>query len=223
MPGIPFLSVPDKPITASTQELLPVADIVDGVVIYRNGGASLIMESTSLNFGLLSEREQQAVIASYAGLLNSFKFPVQIMIRSQKKDISKYMSFLNEAHDKIKIEKLKLVMEDYQQFIIDAIKKKNVLSKNFYIVIPFTPFELGISKSIKASIRPNSTKSTLPFPKSYVVRKAKTALFPKRDHLIRQAGRLQLKLKPLNDEELIKLFYAYYNPELPIKERDIFE
>ena len=84
MPGIPFLSVPDRAIEASTQELLPVADIVDGVVIYRNGGASLIMESTSLNFGLLSEREQQAVIASYAGLLNSFKFPVQIMVRSQK-------------------------------------------------------------------------------------------------------------------------------------------
>lgn len=223
MPGIPFISTPDKAITASTQELLPVADIVDGIVIYRNGGASQIMQSTSLNFGLLSEREQQAVIASYAGLLNSFKFPVQIMVRSQKKDISKYMKFLDEAHDKIKIEKLKGVMEDYQRFVLEAIRKKNVLSKRFYIVIPFTPYELGISKSIKASIRPDTTKSTLPFPKSYVVRKAKTALIPKRDHLIRQANRLQLKLKPLKNEELIKLFYDYFNPEPPVKEKDIFQ
>lgn len=223
MPGIPYLSVPDKPIVASTQELLPVADIVDGVVVYRTGGASLIMESTSLNFGLLSEREQQAVIASYAGLLNSFKFPVQIMVRSQKKDISKYMAFLDGARDKIKIEKLRSVMEDYQQFVIDAVKKKNVLSKNFYLVIPFTPFELGIGKSIRASIRPDTTKTTLPFPKSYVIRKAKTALYPKRDHLVRQANRLQLKLRPLNDEELIKLFFDYYNPEPPVKERDIFK
>ena len=94
--NIPFLKLPDKPLTSSTQELIPVADIVDGLVIYKNGGAAQIMESTSLNFGLLSEREQIAVIMSYAGLLNSFNFPVQIVVRTQKKDITSYMSFLDE-------------------------------------------------------------------------------------------------------------------------------
>jgi len=104
---IPFLSTPDKALTSTTQDLIPIADIVDGVVIYKNGGAALIMESTSLNFGLLSEREQNAVIASYAGLLNSFNFPTQIIVRTQKKDISRYMEFLTEAEKKIKIMGLK--------------------------------------------------------------------------------------------------------------------
>ncbi len=219
---VPFLSTPDKALTSTTQNLIPIADIVDGVVIYKSGGAALIMESTSLNFGLLSEKEQNAVIASYAGLLNSFNFPTQIVVRTQKKDISRYMEFLTEAEKKIKNPKLFSVMEDYKKYILDAIKKKNVLSKKFYVVIPFTPYELGVAKSILSSLRPSGQKGPLPFPKSYVTRKAKIALLPKRDHLIRQAGRLQIKLRPLSTEDLIKLFYNVYNPESPVKERDIF-
>lgn len=221
--AIPLISTPDKAITATTQDLIPIADIEGGVVIYKNGGAALIMESTSLNFGLLSEKEQKAVIASYAGLLNSFNFPVQIVVRSQKKDISSYMQFLDAAEQKIKIVKLRQIMDDYKKFIQDAIRKKNVLSKKFYIVILFSPFELGISKSFMSTFRPPSAKvKPLPYPKSYVVRKAKVALFPKRDHLVRQARRLGIKLTQLNDEALIDLFYNIYNPELPVKEKDVF-
>jgi len=219
---IPFISTPDKVISATTQELIPVVDIVDGLVIYKNGGAAIIMESTSLNFGLLSEKEQEAVIASYAGLLNSFNFPVQIVVRSQKKDISSYMDFLNEVEEKIKNPKLRNIIQDYKNFIQEAIRKKNVLSKRFFIVIPFTPYELGISKNLASSFSSFSVlakNNTLPFPKSYVVRKAKISLYPKRDFLIKQAGRLQIKLKPLSNEELLKLFYETFNPEPPVKEK----
>jgi len=220
---IPFLSLPDKALSASTQELLPIAEIVDGIVIYKNGSASLIMESTSLNFGLLSEKEQKAVIASYAGLLNSFNFPVQIVVRSQKKDISSYMEFLDMARRKIKYPKLAVIMDDYKKFIQDAIKKKNVLSKKFYIVILFTQYELGITKSFASSFKPTGGKPiSVPYPKSYVIRKAKVSLFPKKDHLIRQARRLGLTLHQLDNSELINLFYNIYNPEPPVKEKDIF-
>lgn len=180
------------------------------------------METTSLNFGLLSEREQEAVIASYAGMLNSFNFPVQIVVRSQKKDISKYMIFLDEARKKVDNPKLLTIMKDYKAFIEEAIKKKNVLSKSFYIVIPFTQYELGVAKSFMSELRPGKKNVPLPYTKSYVIRKAKIALFPKRDHLTRQAGRLGIKLKHLRNEELIKLFYNIYNPEPPVKEMEVF-
>lgn len=219
--AIPFLSTPDRPLGAPSQRLIPVADIADGVVIYKNGGAAIILESTSLNFGLLSEREQTAVIASYAGLLNSFNFSVQIVVRSQKKDISIYMKFLEEAQKKIKNPKLRMIMDDYKNFVSEAIKKKNVLSKRFYIVIPFTPYELGVAKSFAAGILGGGTKP-LPFPISYVIRKAKIALYPKREHLIRQARRLNIKLKSLSDAEIIELIYNIYNPEPPVKEAEIF-
>lgn len=218
MPSIPFLSTPDKAIIATTQDYIPIADIVDDIVLYKNGGAALIMESTSLNFALLSEKEQEAVIAAYAGLLNSFSFPVQIVVRSQKKDISSYMSYLAEAARKIENPKLAKIMEDYKNFILEAIKKKNVLSKRFYLVVPFTPYELGISKSLRTSFSPNQKNVPLPFPKSYVVRKAKISLYPKRDHLIRQAGRIGIRLDPLPKDRLVQLLYEIYNPEPPVKE-----
>jgi hypothetical protein len=215
--AIPFLSTPDKPLTQSTQALLPVADIVDDLVIYKNGGAAVVLESTSLNFGLLSEREQQSVIASYAGLLNSLNFSVQVLVSSQKKDISEYMTFLDVAASKIQNPKLSAIMRDYKDFIDDAIKKKNVLSKRFFIAIPFSPAELGVAKSLTASFKPGS--GPLPFPKSYVIRKAKIALYPKRDHFLRQAGRLAIKVKQLGNEDLIRLFYSIYNPLKPVREK----
>lgn len=218
---IPFLSTPDKTISAATQDLTPIADVIDGIVVYKNGGAALIMETTSLNFGLLSEREQVAVIVSYAGLLNSFNFPVQIVVRSQKKDISSYMNFLSNAQTKIKNQQLRLIMDDYKKFIEEAIKKKNVLSKRFYIVIIFTAYELGVAKSVVSTFRPAKWQ-TLPFPKSYVVRKAKIALYPKRDHLVRQARRMSVVLRQLSTNDLIHLFFNIYNPEPPIKEQEVF-
>lgn len=211
---IPFIAFPDKPLTAPTQEELPIADIVDGVVIYKNGGAAVVLESTSLNFGLLSEMEQQAVIAAYAALLNSLTFPIQIVARSQRKDISSYIKYLERAEGKIKNPKLAIIMQDYKNFILEAIQKKNVLSKNFYIVIPFTPLELGVAKSFAATAR---MRGPLSFSKSYVINKSRITLLPKRDHLMRQAGRLSISLRQLKTPELIDLFYHTFNPEPPPK------
>src|SRR3989344_693110 len=180
--NIPFISTPDKPITATTQDRLPIADIVHDIILMKSGAASLILESTSLNFGLLNEIEQDAVIASYAGLLNSFNFPVEIVVRSQRKDISNYMRYLSESEKNIKNSQLSDLMKGYQRFILEAIKKKNVLSKSFYLVIPFTQHELGIAKSFLPFA---GRQEYVPYPKSYVIKKARVALYPKRDHLMR--------------------------------------
>lgn len=98
---IPLIGIPDKPIVSLTQDFLPIADITDNLVLLKNGGAVMVLESSSINFSLLSEKEQQAIIYSYAALLNSLSFPIQIVVRSQIKDISKYMSFLEEAQKKL--------------------------------------------------------------------------------------------------------------------------
>lgn len=209
---IPFLGIPDKPIVSTSQDFLPIADVADDIILFKNGSAALVMESTSLNFGLLSEREQQSVIAAYAGLLNSFNFPVQILVRSQKKDISSYLQFLDQAQDKITNPKLKSVMTDYKKFIIESVKKKNVLSKKFYIVILFSQYELGIAKSFASTYFKKNKESGVPFTKSYVLRKAKISLYPKRDHLMRQAGRLGITLTQLTRDSLLQVLYEAYNP-----------
>lgn len=217
IPKIPYLSIPDKPISAATQEHLPIADITNDILIYKDGGAALVMESTSLNFGLLSEKEQQAVIAAYAAMINSLSFAVQIVVRTQRKDISSYLNFLDEQAKKITHPLLAHLMQDYRGFILDSVKKKNVLGKRFFVVLYLSPLELGVGKSIAAVTK---RSGPLPFPKSYVVKKAKITLLPRRDHLIRQAGRLGIKFKQLTTPELVDLFYAVYNPEHPAVKKE---
>lgn len=217
---IPYLGVPDKPIVADSQQLIPIADIAGDIVIFKDGGASLVLESTSLNFSLLSEKEQQAVIFAYGALLNSLSFPIQVVVRSQVKDISKYLDYLDASRARIQNPKLLAAIDSYKTFIQGVIKKRNVLGKTFYIVIPFSPLELGVGKSVSALAK---KKGPLPYPQSYVVKKAKISLYPKRDHLIRQAGRLGLRLRQLSTEDLIKLYYSLYNADPPTsrKEEDL--
>jgi hypothetical protein len=211
---LPPFSVPDKPIISTTQWQMPIAEIADDIVLYKDGGAALVMESTSLNFGLLNEKEQEAVIVSYAALLNSLSFAIQIVVHSQKKDISSYLNYLDQSYQKIQNPKLQGLMQAYKQFITETVKKKNVLGKRFFIVIPFSNLELGVAKSFGTFAK---RKGPLPFAKSYVVKKARITLYPRRDHIMRQASRLGLKLKQLSGIELIELFYNIYNPEPPPK------
>lgn len=213
---IPYLSTPDTPLAAPSQEHLPIADIIDDILLYKDGGAAVVMESTSLNFGLLSEKEQEAVIAAYAALLNSLSFSMQIVVRTQRKDISSYLKYLDEAAQKIENPKLASLMARYRGFIVESVKKKNVLGKRFYIIIPFSQLELGVTKSFLSVTK---RRGPLPFPESYVIKKAKIVLYPRRDHLVRQAGRLGLRLKQLTTNELVELFYTIYNPEIPIVKR----
>jgi hypothetical protein len=210
---IPYLNLPDQPIVDSSQQFVPIADITDDIVLFKDGGASLILESSSLNFSLLSEKEQQAVIVAYGALLNSLSFPIQIIVRSQIKDITKYLDYVAEARAKIQNPKLLIAIDSYKNFIEETVKKKNVLGKNFFIVIPFSPLELGVTKS--AATVTKKKKGALPFAESFVVRKAKVSLYPKRDHLIRQGARLGLRLKQLQTEELIKLYYTLFNAPPP--------
>lgn len=202
---------------ATTQSHLPIADITNDIVIYKDGGAALVMESTSLNFGLLSEKEQAAVIAAYAAMINSLSFSVQIVIRTQRKDISSYIRFLDGEAAKITQPLLAKLMYEYKGFILESVKKKNVLEKRFYIVLYLSPLELGVGKSVAIVTRGGGA---LPFPKTYVIKKAKITLYPRRDHLIRQAGRVGIKFRQLSTSELINLYYAIYNPEAPAVKKE---
>ena len=217
--AIPIFSLPDTAIAKPTRDHLPIADITEDIVIYKDGGAALVMESTSLNFGLLSEKEQQAIIVAYAALINSLSFSIQILVRSERKDISTYLHYLDGYAQKIQNQQLAKVMASYRQFITETVKKKNVLGKRFFMVIPFSPLELGISKSVMSVAK---SSGPLPYSKSYVIKKAKVALYPKRDHLMRQARRLGISLHQLTTDEMIKLFFHIYNPEVPTtKEREV--
>lgn len=208
---LPPFNIPDEPLTGTTQQATPIADITHNVILFKDGSAALILESTSLNFGLLSETEQEAVVYSYAALINSLSFHVQILVRTQRKDISNYLRYLDNASHEITNPKLKALMSSYREFIGETIKKRNVLGKRFFLVIPFSKYELGFAKS---NLPFQKQTGPLPYSKSYILKKARTSLHPKRDHLVRQASRLGLRLKQLTNEEIVQLVYDVYNPDI---------
>jgi len=205
-------------IKGSTQEHLPVEDIIDGIVILKDGSAAVIMQTSSVNFDLLSEREQSALVFAYGGILNSLNFPVQIVIHSYTKDVSSYLKNLRLAEEKQFNPLLKEKIGSYRKFIEETVKKNEVLSKSFYLVVPFSILELGI-KSMKTEMFSGFVSATakrnrgLPFSKEYILEKAKASLIPKRDHLLRLFSRLGLEVKQLETKELIELFYRIYNQE----------
>jgi len=198
------------PVRGSTQEALPLEDIKDDLVLLDDGSVCLIMETTALNFGLLSEAEQDATIYAYAALLNSLTFPVQILMRSKRKDVTSYLDLLASAQEQQANPLLKELIKKYRRFVEETVKKNNVLDKGFYLVIPFSPLELGAKQALGAAVIPR--KRSLPFPKDYILGRAKVILGPKRDHLQRQFGRLGLTARQLTTQELISLFYEIYNP-----------
>ena len=201
------------PIRASTQEYLPIEDIKNNLVVLKDGSCALVLSVSSMNFDLLSEREQEAIIFAYANLLNSLTFSIQLVVRSQRKDISSYLEILEKQEIK-KAGSLLLVklINSYRKFVADMVKKNNVLDKKFYVVIPFSALELGVAQTLTSLFRRNQG---LPFPEDYILTKAQTALSPKRDHLIRLFARLGLVAKQLDNKELAKLYYLIYNSEKP--------
>jgi hypothetical protein len=197
------------PIRASTQDHLDIEDIQNDLVLFKDGGCCLILQTKAVNFGLLSETEQDATIFAYAGLLNSLTFPVQIIIRSQKKDVSHYVNLLKNEELKQKNPKLAQQMKFYREFVEKTVKENKVLDKKFYIIVPFSSLELG-AKNVNVLVP--AKKKVLPFPKEYILERAKTVLFPKRDHLLRLLNKIGLKAEQLNTQKIIELFYRIYNP-----------
>lgn len=192
---------PTSPIKASTQNFVEIEEIKDDIIVLRDSFAATVLEVGAVNFWLLSQDEQSSMIYAYGNLLNSLSFPVQILILSKRMDVSSYLDYLTTkiGHQTNEIIKKRLV--SYQEFVKNIVKKTSVLEKRFFFVIPFSPLELGVTAVNAKNLN-----------KAYVISRAKTSLYPKRDNLIRLLGNIGLKAVVLQEQALTELFYNLYNP-----------
>ena len=114
------------PIRASTQFFLQIEDIKDDLVVLKDGSVACVLETTAVNFGLLSKDEQEAVVYAFAAFLNSLSFPIQINIVSKKVDISEYLELIKKQEATQKSVKLREKISSYYRFIISLIKENRV-------------------------------------------------------------------------------------------------
>lgn len=189
----------------STQKHLLIYTTKDDIIITKDGSAQLIIETGAVNFGLLSEREQLAIIDVFAQTLNSLSFPIQIVIHSQRLDITSYINLLDNALVKQSNPLLQRLMVLYKQFVQNLVKENDVLDKKFYIVVPVSYLEIGLGLG--------STDDKL--------KKIKALLMPRRDQLLRLLGRVGIKASQLKTDQLVNLFYTAYNRQEGIQSKQI--
>ncbi len=193
----------------STQKFTEIVDIVDDIVLFSGGTAGIVIEITASNFALLSKKEQDAKIYAYASLLNSLTFPIQIIIRNKRMDISSYLKDLEEQELGTKNDLLARHIAMYRDFVREMVKVNVVLNKAFYVVIGFSSLEAGLS-GVKSQVARNEVE------KEAFVTAAQKALYNKADSVHQQLGKLAVTAKTLEKEELIKLFYDIFN-DAPIQ------
>ncbi len=194
-------------IKSSTQKFTEIIDIIDTIVLLQNGGACLIVELTASNFSLLSQAEQRGKLFAYASLLNSVTFPIQILIRNKRMDVSSYLTELEEQERKTQNQLLAKHITLYREFVHQMVKVNVVLNKQFYLILSYSSLEDGVTGATQAVNKGVSTIDSL-------YESAKKSLVSKADSLLPQLRKIAVSAKVLNKEELVKVFYDIYNQDI---------
>ena len=200
---------------ATTQDHLDILDIKDNFVILKNGTVCAVIQTTAVNFDLLSEIEQDAIIAAFSMLLNSITFAIQIVIRSRKLDISKYVDKVRKVEMKLTDPLLKHQAEAYRKFVQEVIKVNEVLDKRFYVVIPSGMSRVGEEGAgafdwVMRLMGTQNRRTSVNVEK--VLQSGKIELDPKVDHVTKEFNRIGIKTKQLSTQELVELYFDIYNP-----------
>lgn len=132
------IKTPKKvPSDQTTQRSLPFSEIRDNIIIMKDGSSRMVLRVHPINFELKSEEEQDAIIISFQRVLNSLKFPIQIVVRSLKTELGPYLARLsNRAY----AQQNPLLQEQtlkYIDFLKNLVDYAQIMRKEFYIIVPF--------------------------------------------------------------------------------------
>ncbi len=207
----------------TTQDFVPIREIRDGVVILKDGSMRALVLASSLNFALKSVDEQNSIIFQFQNFLNSLDFSVQIFIQSKKLDIRPYIALLEERYKEQVAELMKIQTREYIEFIKTFVENSNIMTKSFFIIVPYTPPMLTVSKNpISNYIHKKSGKSS---DENKAVANAEFEEY--RSQLEQRVGvveqglvRCGIRVAELGTEEVVELYYKIFNPgetEKPIQ------
>lgn len=212
---------------ANTQDLVEIENIRDKTVILKDGSLRQVIMVGGVNFALKSDEEQNFLLQAYQNFLNSLNFHIQIIIHSRRVNIERYLRSLDELKEKETYALLQDQITEYQEFIRGFVADNAIMTKTFLVVVPFHPLNLSLPTK-------SNTFRFLPFLKkgpSATEAQSQAAEREKefKDNLLQLSQRVNqvieglsqigLEAVVLNDEQLLELFYNFYNPESVEKER----
>ena len=195
----------------TTLNFLQIAEIRDSVLVLRESQMRVILAVSSTNFALKSQQEQEMIIGTFQGILNSIDYPIQIVVQNRKVNLDVYIEKLKALEDTQPNDLLRVKMQEYIEYIQNIILEANIMEKNFYLVVGYDPITLqeGIFGSFLRALNP-----------ARIVKQKQEDFLSNRKRLMTRAedisgklGGLDLKINMLNTEQLIALMYNCYNPD----------
>ena len=203
---------------SATQNFLEIQDIREGVLLLKNNSIRGVLMVSSINFALKSDEEQTAIVYAFQNFLNSLDFSCQIVIQSRNINITPYLDALKDLEDKQTNELLKKQTSAYREFIKNMVVGDTVMTKNFYVVVPYTLMEIfgvgGASKQFNFLKQFSGDKKEQGQEmKDTDFQRCKTQLWQRMEFLAMGLRRCGLEAIPLTTPELIELFWAIHHPE----------
>ncbi len=209
------MAIPGRP----TQEFIPIKDVRNGVIVLNNGDLRMMLMTSSLNFGLKSSDEQTAIIMQFQDALNSLEFPIQIYIQSKRLDIRPYLKLLEEREKVQLVDAMKIQVHEYIAFISDFTSHTNIMSKTFFIVVPYSSGpkiagEKGGGGLLSGILGggANDPKKKLTQAEQQSFEEARVQLEQRASIVEQGLSRCGIRTTRLGTEEIVELFYKKFNP-----------
>jgi len=207
------------------QEFVPIKEIRNGVVILNDGSLRMVLMTSSHNLALKSADEQQAILVQFQNFLNSLDFSVQIFVQSRRLDIRPYVALLEERERLQKSDLMKIQVTEYINFIKKFTESVSIVTKSFFIVVPYTPSVISSSKEnplskIFGKKRDKAQRADLALE---LFEEQKSQLEQRSSVVEQGLARTGLRAVPLGTEELVELYYRILNPgelekPIPVKQ-----
>lgn len=199
---------------SSTQTFLKIAEVKNDTIVLKNGGLRGVLSVSSINFNLKSEDEQNAIIYSYQGFLNTLEFPIQIVVRSKKLDIDDYLEDLKKVGENQTNQLLQQQTFEYIEYVSKLVEYADIMEKEFYVIVPYDPFraqELNLFQKFFQNMNPKDNYSEVKkrHEEFAELKKKLTARINTVKIGLENCG---LQVEELNTKQLIELFYQSYNP-----------
>lgn len=200
---------------SATQDFLEVQDIREGILLLKNNTIRGVLMVSSINFALKSEEEQTAIIYAFQSFLNSLDFFCQIVIQSRNINITPYLDGLKDLEDRQTNELLRKQTTTYREFIKNMVVGDVVMTKNFYVVVPYHLMEiLGAKAGTKSLLSqlPGQQQQQKPMADDEFQR-CKVQLWQRMEYVAMGLRRCGVEAMPLTTPELIELFWAIHHPD----------
>ena len=201
----------------ATQQFVPVKEIRNGVIVLKDGGYRGVLICSSINFGLKSADEQHAITLGFQNFLNTLDFSIQIVVNSRKMDLRPYLSFLEEKAPDQKTELMRIQLREYIEFVRSFTDQANIMTKSFYIIVPYAPHVSAI-RAVSFLRRESASVKSAAAATSFEEDRAQ---LDQRLALVASSlAGTGVRAAVLGTEEVIELLYRSFNPgelENPIR------